>query len=101
MNREESFNSYINAYKKLSLNKKRKIAVDEFKRTLAFLEKFKKDLSIKDTILLNREVLDVKEDCSEDDFVEAVLVYTHAIQESLGTYMDKICDVLYEEEEQL
>ena len=47
------------------------------------------NLGKENTILLNKEVLDVKEGVSsEEDFVEAMFVYILMIQESLASYVD-------------
>ena len=61
----------------------------EIKETLALLEKLHKNLGKENTILLNKEVLDVKDGVSsEEDFVEAMFVYILMIQESLASYVD-------------
>ena len=88
---EEKLNNYVDTYKKLSLVDK-KIAIDkEIKETLALLEKLHERLGKENEILLNKEVLDVKDGVSsEEDFVEAMFVYILTIQESLASYVDLI-----------
>ena len=40
-------------------------------------------------LLLNKEVLDIKDkNSTEDDFVEAIFVYILSIQELLASYVD-------------
>ena len=91
--KQEKFNAYVEAYKKLPLDKKKKIVNDEVKKLLGFIEKAKSDLGISDEILFNREILDLKRDyVSDEDFVEAMFVYVHSIQESLGTYFNNILE---------
>jgi hypothetical protein len=86
---EEKLNNFVEAYKKLSLVDKKVALEKEIKETLALLEKLHQNLGKENTILLNKEVLDVKAGVSsEDDFVEAMFVYILMIQESLASYVD-------------
>ena len=86
---EEKLNNFVEAYKKLSLIDKKVALEKEIKETLALLEKLHQNLGKENTILLNKEVLDVKDGVSsEDDFVEAMFVYILMIQESLASYVD-------------
>lgn len=86
---EEKLNNFVEAYKKLSLVDKKVALEKEIKETLALLEKLHQNLGKENTILLNKEVLDVKDGVSsEDDFVEAMFVYILMIQESLASYVD-------------
>lgn len=86
---EEKLNNFVDAYKKLSLVDKKMTLEKEIKETLALLQKLHEDLGRENTILLNKEVLDVKDGIStEEDFVEAMFVYILMIQESLASYVD-------------
>ena len=86
---EEKLNNFVEAYKKLSLIDKKVALEKEIKETLALLEKLHQNLGKENTILLNKEVLDVKDGVStEEDFVEAMFVYILMIQESLASYVD-------------
>ena len=80
----------------LPLQEKKTIVHEEIKKTLAFIEKAKTDLNINKELLLNREVLDLNSNnISDEDFVEAMFVYVHAIQESLGEYFEVVSKYLY------
>ena len=86
---EEKLNNFVEAYKKLSLIDKKVALEKEIKETLALLEKLHQNLGKENTILLNKEVLDVKDGVSsEEDFVEAMFVYILMIQESLASYVE-------------
>lgn len=101
MKEKKEFNEYIDAFKELPLQSKKEMTINEIKEILAALTKMKTDLQIEDEILFNREILDVnKVPVSEEDFVEAVFVYLHSIEESLGAYFEKIQDILYIDNEQ-
>lgn len=96
MNTNEKFDAYIDIYKQLPLQEKKKMANEEIKKLLAFIDKAKRDLNISDNFLFNREILDLNSDnVSDEDFVEAMFVYIHAIQESLGKYFNEVSKVLY------
>lgn len=91
----ESFNQYIECYKKMPLEVKKELVVKESKKILAFLEKLKSDFDIQGKILFNKEILDITKSSSEEDFVEAMFVYIHSIEESLGEYIEIISKILY------
>lgn len=96
MIQNETFNEYIEAYKKLPLQKKKQMANEEVKKLLAFIEKANNDLNLNDTILFNREILDLNGDnVSDDDFVEAMFVYIYSIREALSIYFNTVSKILY------
>lgn len=82
---DEFFDKYVELYKQLSLNDKRKIALKEIKELLGFFSEINRDNG--NSMLYNREILDAeKEDVSEDDFAEAVFVYINSLKELIGDY---------------
>lgn len=96
MIQNETFNEYIETYKKLPLQKKKQMANEEVKKLLAFIEKANNDLNLNDTILFNREILDLNSDnVSDDDFVEAMFVYIYSIREALSIYFNTVSKILY------
>jgi len=93
---KEEFNKYVETYKKLPLQEKKEIVNAEVKKLLAFIEKAKMDVNAKEEILFNREILDLNQEVvSDDDFVEAMFVYIHSIQESLSEYFNAVSKYLY------
>lgn len=96
MREDESFNKYVNSYKKLPLQKKKEMVNEEVKKLIAFIEKANADIGIKDQTLFNKEILDLNTDnISDEDFTEAMFVYIHTIQELVGAYFNKVSEVLY------
>lgn len=96
MREDSSFNQYVNAYKKLPLQKKKEMVNEETKKLIAFIEKINADMGIKGQTLFNREILDLNSNnISDDDFTEAMFVYIYTIRESLGAYFNKVSEVLY------
>ncbi len=96
MIQNEAFNEYVEIYKKLPLQKKKSIVNEEVKNLLAFIEKANNDLNLNDTLLFNKEILDLNnENVSDDDFVEAMFVYIYTIREAIGKYFNEISKILY------
>lgn len=88
MNQEEH-NKYIELYKKMSLKDKKEALEKEIKDILIFLMKLHEEKGWKADLLLNKEVLDIRDaNSTEDDFVEAMFVYILSIQEMLASYID-------------
>ncbi len=99
MKENNEFNDYIEKFKLLPLQTKKEKTIDEIKLLLATIEKLKTDININEELIFNREILDSTSDnISDDDFVEAVFVYIHMIEESFGHYANKIIEILYKEE---
>ena len=96
MREDSSFNQYVNAYKKLPLQKKKEMVNEETKKLIAFIEKINADMGIKEQTLFNREILDLNSDnVSDDDFVEAMFVYIYSIREALSIYFNTVSKILY------
>lgn len=96
----ESFNNYVAAFKLLPLQEKKVRVVSEFQKLLTFIEKAKQDLNVQSGVLYNKEVLDLNSNqVSDDDFVEAMLVYVHSIQEALGGYFNETAKYIYRKDD--
>ena len=96
MKENEAFNAYVEAYKKLPLDAKKRRVNEEIKKLWAFIAKANADLKIDNEMLFNREILDLnKETISDEDFVEAMFVYVYSIEESLGKYFNAVSKILY------
>lgn len=88
MNQDEH-NKYIELYKKMSLVDKKNALEKEIKDILILLMKLHEVKGLSAELLLNKEVLDIKDkNSTEDDFVEAIFVYILSIQELLASYVD-------------
>ncbi len=92
---DQDFNEYINNFKEKSLKEKQSIVYDQLKMLAEFSNKLCKELEIPNEILLNKELLDLtKEDYTEDDFAEALIVLINSIQNSISDYTLGISDLL-------
>lgn len=84
-----SFNEYIESYKKLPLEEKKKLVEKQIEELLAVLTEVNKNNGKESEILYNREILDLKkESATESDFVEAMFVYLYTIKELLASIID-------------
>lgn len=83
----ESFNNYINEYKKLPTNEKRNELIDSIKEIIVTFEYLAKEENIDIHYLKNKEILDLNKDTvSEDDFLEAAIVYVEVAKNIIGEY---------------
>ena len=91
-----TFDDYIECYKKLSIDEKRSKIIEEFKDLIVVSEKICSDMGIQHDLLINKEILDLKNNpLSEDDYLEALFVYVNTLKNSTGTYFDKMADIFY------
>ena len=97
MDNKEEFNSCVREFCGLQLYEKRQVIVDDLIETLAIVDKVANDIGNGRELLLNREILDAKnlDNCSEDDYNEALFVYLHSIREPLGAILEKIGNDYY------
>ena len=97
MERQKAFDEYVAAFCQLELAKKRELITKDLIQTLAIVQKVAEDIDKNTSLLINSEILDAKQvdKCSEDDFYEALFVYIHSIQESLGVVLNKLGDDYY------
>lgn len=84
------FNDYIDAYKDLDIAEKRKEMINNIKEMIAMIEQMATDEGIILNYLRSIEILDLDEGReSEDDYLEALLVYVENFKNILGQYLDK------------
>lgn len=84
------FNEYIEKFKELPLERKKELTIEEVKKIIGFLVTLKKQVGLTENVMLNKEVLDVNgNNISEEDFVEAMYVYMHTMEEALAEYIER------------
>ena len=93
MNKE--FNEYMDFFKSQPLKEKQQIIYEQLMLLTEFSNNLCKELDIKNDIILNKEILDLKKDnYTEDDFLEAIIVLINSIQASICDYASGISDML-------
>jgi len=84
------FNNYIEEFKKLDINSKRDEFIRILKEFVVILNVMATNEGVETTFLKNNEILDLqKEYVSEDDFIEAALVYLEVAKNMIGEYLEK------------
>ena len=87
LNRE--FNNYIDEFKKLDSFDKMKEIVDSIKQLVSFIDLLALEKNIDLKYLTSKEVSDLnKDDCTEDDYLEAILVYIEVVKNNIAQYLD-------------
>ncbi len=85
-----AFNNYIEEVKKLDTAGKRDELIYSIKKLIAIFESFAKEDNIEINFLKSREILDLNNTpVSEDDFIEAALVYLEVVKNIIGEYLLK------------
>ena len=83
------FNNYVEEFKKLDINSKRDEFIRLLKEFVVMLSVIAKNNGVEVTFLKNNEILDLqKEFVSEDDFIEAALVYLENAKNIIGEFLD-------------
>ena len=85
-----AFNNYIEEVKKLDIDGKRDELINSIKQLIVVFESFAENDEIELNFLRNREILDLNNNLvSEDDFIEAALVYLEVAKNIIGEYLEK------------
>ena len=84
------FNNYIEEFRKLDTNLKREELIKQIKDFIAILTVIAKEDNLDVEYLKSREILDLnKESISEDDFLEAAMVYIENAKNIVGQIFEK------------
>lgn len=83
-----AFKDYIEEYKKLSVNEKRTEIIESIKETNAMIAFVAENENINLNFLKSKEVTELNSGLeSEDDFLEALIVYVENNKNLLGQYL--------------
>ncbi len=85
----ETFNDYILEFKKLTTIEKREEILNSIKELIVIFEQMAKMDNISLSYLKSQEILDIKKSNTEDDYLEALLVYLENAKNLIGQYLDK------------
>lgn len=85
---QSSFTEYIDTVKLLPLNEKKQEVIDSIKGLIANIDMIAQMDNIELHYLKSKEINDIsKEPVSDDDYVEALLVYIEVAKNMLGEYL--------------
>ena len=90
-NRQNEFEEFMNSFMKLGFTEKCKEVIEEQKRTIALLVTFASNNNIPLSLLKSREIMDLgKDEPTNEDYIEAMMVYSKEIEEFYGEILLKI-----------
>lgn len=88
---DNKFDNYVEKYKYLPLSEKKELVEKEIKELLVVLNSLNEKYGKKAAILFNKEILDIKkENATEDDFVEAMFVYSYSLKELIASLVENL-----------
>ena len=91
---QEDFNEYMEFFKSQPLKEKQNIVIEQLKMLMGLTNTMCKELNVDNEILLNKEIADLnKDNYTEDDFAEALIVYINSIQNSLCDFSNRLSDI--------
>lgn len=91
---QEDFNEYMEFFKSQPLKEKQSIVIEQLKMLMGLTNTMCKELNVDNEILLNKEIADLnKDNYTEDDFAEALIVYINSIQNSLCDFSNRLSDI--------
>lgn len=91
----EDINEYMTFFKSQTLKEKQSIVYGQLQMLAGFTNDLCKELNIPNELVLNRELLDLKkDDYTEDDFAEAIIVLINSVQNSICDYANGISKLL-------
>ena len=91
----DDFNNYMKEFKQNSLEEKRKISLDQLKIIAGLTNTMCNELGVKNDLIVTKDIVEAeKNNMNENDYVEAVVVYTSSIQNSLCDFIEKMTEIL-------
>jgi hypothetical protein len=88
---EIAFKEYVDAFKQMEISDKRKEIIRSINEVTAIFDMLATESNIKLSYLKSNEVNELNDGYeSEDDYLEALLVYIENAKSVLGQYLEKI-----------
>lgn len=91
----ENIEEYMTFFKSQTLKEKQGIIYEQLQLLAGLTNKMCKELNIPNEVILNKELLDLKDtNYTEDDFAEAIVVLISSIQNSICDYSNGVSELL-------
>ncbi len=91
----EDFEKYMEYFKQLPLKTKQKIAINQLKLLAQMTNKMCEEINVPNQIIMNKELKDInKDNYTEDDYSEALIVLINSIQNSICDFDIKLTEIL-------
>ena len=92
---EDNFEQYMADFKKKPLKEKQMLIYEQLKMLAGLTNSFCKEINSDNEIIINKELNDLnKENYTEDDFAEAMIVLINSIQNSVCDFHLKMSKIL-------
>lgn len=89
--KQKIFTAFIDEFVKLNIDQKNNEIIEKQKVILAFLLKFAAERGIQFEFLKSKEITDIENNKgTNEDYLEAMMVYTQNIEELLGLILGSI-----------
>ena len=89
--KQKIFTSFMTEFVKLNVNQKNNEIIEKQKVILAFLLKFASERGIQFEFLKSKEIVDIEgNNGTNEDYLEAMMVYSQNIEELIGLILGNI-----------
>lgn len=89
--KQKIFTSFMDEFVKLNVDQKNNEIIEKQKVILAFLLKFASERGIQFEFLKSKEIVDIEgNNGTNEDYLEAMMVYTQNIEELIGIILENI-----------
>ena len=92
---DNNLEQYLVVFKTKPLKEKQAIIIEQLKMLAAFCQNMCNKVNINNEVIISKELIDLnKDDYTEDDFAEAIIVLVNSIQNSLSDFSIKLTDIM-------
>lgn len=88
LEKQQTFNEFMEEYKKLELSQKQDELLDKLKSIFVYLNVYAMQNNIEYTPIKSRELNDLDEEATVDDYLEVMMVYSQNIEGLLGLVIE-------------
>ena len=85
--KQEVFNAYMEEFKQLDVSQKQDEVIDKLKNILAYFTLYANNNDISYELVKSKELSDLSDNPTTDDYYEAIMVYLENIDEIAGSIL--------------
>ena len=85
--KQEVFNAYMEEFKQLDVSQKQDEVIDKLKNILAYFTLYANNNDINYELVKSKELSDLSDNPTTDDYYEAIMVYLENIDEIAGSIL--------------
>lgn len=95
---KEAFSSLMEYYKLLPLEDKKKEIINELEDLISAYSKICVQFKVVPNMMLNKEILNLKDSDDEEKFLHAVYAYINTLQDISAQFIEKMATIIKNEE---